>query len=252
VQWEPYRGETVVGDVRVRRGAVGRDLYAYLPPSYEQSERRFPVLYMHDGLNLFDEPLSFNGEWRVDETMEALAAEGIEAIVVGVPHGEDRVAEYVPATGGAAYVDFLADQVKPLVDASLRTDPGRETTGLAGSSLGGTISLYGFLVRNDVFSFAGVMSPAIWFDESLFGLAEETPRRDGRIWLDVGGREDVNDPTTNQRYVDDFERMASILRGKGYGDTQLRTLLVPEAIHHETAWSVRLPDALRFLLPVAG
>jgi predicted alpha/beta superfamily hydrolase len=252
VEWEPYRGETVVGDVRVLRGAVDRDLYAYLPPSYERAQQRFPVLYMHDGRNLFDEPLSFNGEWRVDETMEVLAAEGIEAIVVGVPHGDDRVAEYVPARGGAAYVDRLADTVKPVVDASLRTDPRRETTGLAGSSLGGTISLYGFLVRNDVFSFAGVISPALWFDESLFELAERTPRRAGRIWLDVGGREDLNDPTTNQRYVDDFERMASILRSKGYDGTQLRTLLVPEAIHHESAWSLRLPEVLRFLLPVAG
>ena len=252
MQWKPYGGETVVGDVRVLRGELDRDLYAYLPPSYDQTSRRFPVLYMHDGLNLFDEPLSFNGEWRVDETMEALAGDGIEAIVVGVPHVGDRLVEYVPAAGGATYIDLLAESVKPLVDSSLRTDPGREATGLAGSSLGGTISLYGFLARNDVFSFAGVMSPALWFDESLFGLAEETPRRRGRIWLDVGGREDLNDPATNQRYVDDFERMASILRGKGYDDTQLRTLLVPEAIHHETAWGVRLPDALRFLLPVAG
>jgi predicted alpha/beta superfamily hydrolase len=252
MKWGPYRGETVVGDVRVLRGALDRDLYAYLPPSYEASDRRFPVLYMHDGLNLFDVPLSFDGEWRVDETMSELAREGIEAIVVGVPHGDDRVAEYVSSARGAAYVDFLAYEVKAVVDSTLRTRPGRETTGLAGSSLGGTISLYGFLVRHDVFSFAGVMSPALWFDEPLFALAQETPRRDGRIWLDVGGREDLDDPAKAARYVDDFERMASILRAKGYDDSRLRTHLVPDAVHHESAWSVRLPDALRFLLPVAG
>jgi predicted alpha/beta superfamily hydrolase len=251
VSWEPYRGETVVGDVRVLRGELDRDLYAYLPPTYEHADRRYPVLYMHDGLNLFDEPLSFNGEWRVDETMEQLASEGIEAIVVGVPHGEDRTAEYVPSKRGGAYVEFLVDQVKPLVDSSLRTEPGREATGLAGSSLGGIISLYGFLVRNDVFSFAGVMSPAFWCDESLFTLAEETPRRDGHVWVDVGGGEDPDDAELSARYVDVYERMVSILRRKGYGDSQVRTLLVPEARHHESAWSVRLPDALRFLLPVA-
>src|SRR5919108_1111654 len=156
--------------------------------------------------------------------------------VVGDLHGEDRLVEYVPAAGGAAYVDFLVEKVKPLVDASLRTEPARESTGLAGSSLGGTISLYGFLVRNDVFSFAGVMSPALWFDESLFALAEETPRREGRVWLDVGGREDPDEPERNARYVEDFERMASPLRRKGYGEAQLRTLYVPEAPHHETAW----------------
>jgi predicted alpha/beta superfamily hydrolase len=252
VQWEPYRGRTVVGDVRVLRGELDRELYAYVPPSYDGADARFPVLYMHDGLNLFDEPLSFNGEWRVDETMEELAREGIEAIVVGVPHGGDRLAEYVPAASGAAYVDFLVGEVKPLVDASLRTQPGCEATGLAGSSLGGVISLYGFLVRDDVFSFAGVMSPAFWYDESVLALAERVPRRDGRIWLDVGGREDPDTAEKNARYVEDYERMASILRRKGYGKAQLRTLLVPDAIHHESAWAVRLPDALRFLLPVAG
>jgi predicted alpha/beta superfamily hydrolase len=252
VEWEPYHGRTVVGDVRILRGELDRDLYAYVPPAYEETDRRFPVLYMHDGLNLFDAPLSFNGEWRVDETMEALAAEGLEAIVVGIPHGADRRTEYVPAAGGAAYIRFLVDEVKPLVDASLRTEPGRETTGLAGSSLGGVISLYGFLVRDDVFSFAGVMSPALWFDESLFALAEQLPRRDGRIWLDVGGREDPDEPEQNERYVRDFERLASILRLRGYTESQLRALFVPEARHHESAWGLRLPDALRFLLPVAG
>jgi predicted alpha/beta superfamily hydrolase len=251
VTWQSYRGETVAGDVRVLQSELDRDLYAYLPPTYEHTDRRYPVLYMHDGLNLFDTPLSFNGEWRVDETMEQLASEGIEAIVVGVPHGENRTAEYVPSERGGAYVEFLVDQVKPLVDSSLRTEPERLATGLAGSSLGGIISLYGFLVRNDVFSFAGVMSPAFWCDESLFALAEDTPRRDGRIWMDVGGREHPDDPALSARYVDVYERMMSILQRRGYGDLHLRTLLVPEARHHESAWSVRLPDALRFLLPVA-
>lgn len=251
--WEPHTGATVVGDVRVLRGGhLDRDLYAYLPPSYQAGAQRYPVLYMHDGLNLFDEALSANGEWGVDETMEELAREGIEAIVVGVPHGPDRFAEYVPSERGHAYVDFLVDEVKPLVDATLRTRPGRDTTGLAGSSLGGVISLYAFLARPDVFSFAGVLSPAFWCDESLFALAEETPRRSGRIWMDVGGREHPEDPERSRTYVEVFERMTAVLRGNGYGESQLRTLLVPDARHHETAWAVRFPDAARFLLPVAG
>lgn len=252
MKWEPYRGETVVGDVRVLHGRFARDLYAYLPPSYEEGGRRYPVLYMHDGLNLFDEPLSANGEWRVDETMERLAGDGVEAIVVGVPHGPDRGAEYCPSARGGAYVDFLVDEVKPVVDLTLRTSPGRETTGLAGSSLGGVISLYAFLTRSDVFSFAGVLSPAFWYDESLFALAEEAPRSDGRIWMDVGGRELPEDPARSRTYVDVFERMTAILRENGYGDSQLRTLFVPDARHHETAWAERFPDAARFLLPVAG
>jgi hypothetical protein len=87
-------------------------------------------------------------------------------------------------------------------------------------------------------------------DETMEALAAEGI--DGRIWLDVGGREDPEEPKRNARYVEDFERIASILRRKGYGDPQLRTLYVPDAPHYETAWGVRLPDALRFLLPIAG
>ena len=234
------------------RGALDRELYAYLPRSYEDGERRYPVLYMHDGRNLFDEQTSHAGEWRVDETMEALAGEGLEAIVVGIPHGPDRVDEYVPSERGAEYIAFLVRDVKSLVDETLRTLPGRGTTGLAGSSLGGIISLYGFVTRNDVFSYAGVMSPAFWWDESLYELAETTPRREGRIWMDVGGEEHPENPQRSRAYVDGFERMSSILRGRGYEETQLRTVLEPGARHHESAWARRLPEMLRFLLPVAG
>jgi predicted alpha/beta superfamily hydrolase len=237
--------------VRVLRGALDRELYAYLPRSYGSGERRYPVLYMHDGRNLFDEETSHAGEWRVDETMEALQQEGLEAIVVGIPHGPERGAEYVPSERGSEYVALLVDDVKPLVDETLRTQTGRETTGLAGSSLGGIISLYGFLTRNDVFSYAGVMSPAFWWDESLYDLAATTPRREGRIWMDVGGDEHPENRARSKAYLDGFERMSSLLRAQGYDELQLRTVLESGAPHHETAWARRLPDMLRFLLPVS-
>src|SRR2546423_11474896 len=147
--WEPFRGATVVGDVRVLRGVANpplgnaRDLYVCLPPSHARGRRRYPVVYMQDGQNLFDEETSYAGEWRVDETMAALAADGIDAIVVGIPNaGDDRFAEYSVARGrGAEYLDFLAETVKPLVDAQFHTAPAREATGLGGSSLGALISL---------------------------------------------------------------------------------------------------------------
>jgi predicted alpha/beta superfamily hydrolase len=238
--------------VRVLRGALDRELYAYLPPRYASSERRFPVLYMHDGHNLFDEATSHAGEWRVDETMEALADEGLEAIVVGIPHGPERATEYVPSEHGGEYIEFLVHEVKPLVDETLRTLPGRETTGLAGSSLGGIISLYGFLTRNDVFSYAGVMSPAFWWDESLYEVAARIPRRDGRIWMDVGGDEHPENPERSKAYLEAFARMSTILRARGYDKSRLHTIVEPGARHHENAWARRLPDMLRFLLPVAG
>jgi len=131
---------TVVGDLKVLAGIESpqlenhRDLLVYLPPSHETGNGRFPVIYLHDGQNLFDEQTSFAGEWQVDETMEGLSRKGIEAIVVGIPNsGEERLDEYSPfvdpARGGGRgelYLSFIIETVKPLVDASFRTLTGRD------------------------------------------------------------------------------------------------------------------------------
>lgn len=244
MEWEPYEGTTVVGDVRLLRGE--RDLYVYVPPSHG-SGRRFPVLVMQDGLNLFDEPISHAGEWRVDETLEALAAEGLEAIVVGVPHGPDRRREYAGA-GSEAYLRYLVETVLPLVRGAFDTDGRREATGLAGSSLGGVISLHGLYAHPQTFGFAGVFSPAFFIDGNrMFELVEQTSPPPARIYIDVGDDES-DDPGTRRKYVQGFERMTALLRERGYSDSDLRTVLDAGGIHNESAWSRRLPDALRFLL----
>ncbi len=255
MSWQPLpaaeRG-TVVGDVRVLRAVASpqlgdrRDLYAYLPPAHGDG-RRFGVLYMHDGLNLFDEATSNSGEWQVDETMETLAGEGIEAIVVGVPHGPDRRHEYA-GEGAAAYLSFLADTVRPLVEESFDVDARRDARGIAGSSLGGVVSLHGLFAHPDVFGLAGVFSPAFWWnDDRLFDLVERTPAPPARIYLDVGDDEDP-DESTRAAYVDGFERMTELLRSKGYDEASLVTLLDRGGTHHESVWARRLPTALRFLL----
>jgi len=250
--WEPYRGDTVVGDVRVRRRVEApqlgarRDLYLYVPPSHG-SGRRFPVVYMHDGNNLFDEGLSHAGEWRVDETMEELAREGIEAIVVGVPNSVERGREYA-GDRSEAYLSFLADTVRPLVAASFDVDERPEVTGIAGSSLGGVISLHGVLARPDAFGRAGVFSPAFWWDGGrMFDLVESEPPSRARVYMDVGGRES-DDEAIRRNYVEGFERMTRLLRDAGLGDDRLLAVLDEEAVHHESAWARRLPDAFRFLL----
>lgn len=252
--WEPLppeEGRTVVGDVRVLRDVESpqlgdrRDLYAYLPPAHGDG-RRFPILYMHDGLNLFDETTSNSGEWRVDETMEELAGEGIEAIVVGVPHGPDRGYEYA-GEGAEGYLSFLVETVRPRVEESFDVDARREARGIAGSSLGGVISLHGLFVHPDVFGLAGVFSPAFWWnDDRLFDVVERTPPPPARIYMDVGGDEDP-DEVTRASYVDGLERMTALLRSKGYDGTSLRTLLDHDGTHHESVWACRFPEALRFL-----
>jgi predicted alpha/beta superfamily hydrolase len=215
------------------------------------------VLYMHDGQNIFDAAGSYSGEWQVDETMEALSAEGIEAIVVGIANsGSGRAVDYsahrhtLYGGGGAdAYVDFMAQKIKPLIDGSFRALPDRAHTGLMGSSMGGSVSLYALLTRPDIFGFAGVMSPAFWWSEgTIFSFVEALPFVGGRIYMDVGDNESPEVPGRREEYLNDAIRMEALLREKGYTPDNLYFKVDAGGVHHESAWARRLPDALRFLL----
>ncbi|MBT8212406.1 MAG: alpha/beta hydrolase [Acidimicrobiia bacterium] len=262
--WHPYPAtdeSTVVGTVLqsdpVPHEGLGRApvLTLHLPQSHIERDRRYPVLYMHDGQNLFDEVPSYSGEWQVDETLTALAAEGLELIVVGITNGpgEARAHEYTlfpsPELGGGnarVYLDFLVNTVKPLVDVSFLTEPGPSTTGIMGSSLGGLVSLYGFFEHPDVFGRAGAMSPAFhWDDGQTLDYLRDQPSRSGRIYMDVGTIEDPEDPELTRRYHDDF-LVARDTLAPTYED-RLMTVIDEGAIHHESAWARRLPDALRHL-----
>jgi predicted alpha/beta superfamily hydrolase len=264
--WHDYPAgpkHTVVGTVKVSPPLYGpaqgvrRQMLVYLPPSYDKTDKRYPVLYMHDGQNIFDASTSYSGEWQVDETMEALSGEGIEAIVAGIANsGSGRAVDYsahvhsVYGGGGAdAYIDFLVREVKSLVDGAFRTLPDREHTGLMGSSMGGSVSLYALLTRPDIFGFAGVMSPAFWWSEgTIFKLVEASPFVGGRIYMDVGDNETPDVPGLREAYLNDAERMYSLLLAKGYTPDDLYFVIEPGGTHHETAWARRLPGALRFLL----
>lgn len=259
--WRPYvpDPDSTVTGILMQSGplpapALGRDieLTAWLPQHHVDD--RFAVLYMHDGDNLFDEPRSHTGEWGADETMTKLADEGIHAIVVGVANaGEARDSEYMPWANnhygasplGVEYVDWLVGTCKPFVDATLQTRPGKETTAIMGSSLGGLISLYAFHAHPDVFSRVGSMSSASWMTDEFWPFLTQHPRGDGKVYLDVGTNEIDGDPAQNAEYEKEFEALASF-----YAEFGERLLAVREegAIHLESAWRRRLPDALRFLL----
>lgn len=241
-----------------------RDLFVHLPSTYHLHTRQYPVIYMHDGQNLFDQALSYTGEWQVDETMELLSHEGYEAIIVGVSNtGPKRTDEYSPfadAGGdggqGAAYVDFIADTVKPLIDRSFRTLPDRMHTGVIGSSMGGLISIFAFFHRPEIFGLMGAMSPSFWFAyEAVFPFVQRQPFIPGKLYLDAGTEEGPKPPRTlKQRRVGrcarHVELMATILMKKGYQfGSDLWVVEEQGGIHHESAWARRLPDALRFLLP---
>jgi predicted alpha/beta superfamily hydrolase len=241
-----------------------RDILVWLPTSYEDDSRRYPVIYMHDGQNLFDQATSFAEEWGVDETMQLLGAEGIEAIIVGIPNmGPQRLAEYSPFRDvfhgqgkGERYLSFLVDTVKPLIDRDFHTLPTATHTGIMGSSMGGLISLYGFFHHPEVFGFAGVMSPSFWFaDRAIYDYVRRAPFVPGRVYLDVGTREyggsfsEREARRRSRRYYASVRRMKRILVKKGYRPvTDLMSVEERWAAHDERAWARRLPDALRFLL----
>jgi predicted alpha/beta superfamily hydrolase len=249
-------------------GIPAREVVVYLPPSLAASMaagggspdgRRYPVLYFHDGQNVFDAKTSFLGiEWSADETLETLATEGIEAIAVAVPnHGDARMDEYNPWRSeidwrgrahrmggkGDAYLEWLVGAVKPLIDRSFPTRAEREATGIIGSSMGGLISLYALFAQRAVFGLAGALSPSVtWSDYAIVRLIEEAPLPQSRIHLDMGWRE-------WRGMTRDARRVRDALLARGFVlDRDLHYVEERNARHNEGAWARRLPDALRFLL----
>jgi predicted alpha/beta superfamily hydrolase len=274
--WQPYRPpgdgpSTFMGDLRVLRGLPGppggpdRDILVHLPAGTETSGRRYPVLYLHDGQNLFDPLTSYAGSWEVGETLAALAQEGLELVVVGIPNaGPGRYAEYTPyrgrgrwATGGRgrAYMRWLVETVKPAVDGAWPTRPEREATGIMGSSLGGLISLWAAVAEAATFGLIGSMSTAVTPGQgAIIGRLSRLPVVPIRAYLDTGGHEasDAPSPALERRWSAASVREAGRLRdalvvaGMREGDT-LRLVVEPQATHREVHWARRLPDALRFL-----
>lgn len=240
-----------------------RDVLVYLPPGYWRfSSRRYPVLYLHDGQNVFDAATSFAGvEWGVDETAQRLIHRKLiePLIIVAVANiGEERVHEYAPTPGviepkdhprrrsrGLAHIygQFLIEELKPFIDNKYRTNPDPEFTGLGGSSLGGLATLAIGIFYSEVFTRLIVMSPSIWWDDyaifRLVGILGEKPPL--KIWLDTG---------TDEPGWELARFLSDCLIDKGWRpDVDLKYLEVKGASHSEAAWGARVEPALRFLFP---
>ncbi|HKD85062.1 MAG TPA: alpha/beta hydrolase-fold protein [Terriglobales bacterium] len=234
------------------------DFIVYLPPMYdEQPDRRFPVLYMQDGQNLFDPETSFvkGNCWRMGETADALTVAGeIEPlIIVGIYNtGKHRIDEYTPVEdkrlgGGQAdtYGQMLVEELKPFVDHSYRTLPGEANCGLGGSSLGGLVTLYLGLRYTWLFSKLAVMSPSVWWrNRAILKTVSKIPRKPNlNIWLDIGTKE-------GDRALPDARALNVALVKKGWVEGKdLRYLEVEGAGHNETAWAARVGPMLKFLFP---
>lgn len=234
-----------------------RRVWIYLPPDYASSDKRYPVLYMHDGQNVFDAATSYAGEWGVDEALDSLHAAGDPgAIVVAVDNGQQqRVNEYSPWTHpehgggqGDAYADWMANTLKPYVDGHYRTRPGPESTGIMGSSMGGLISLTTALRHPSVFGRVGVLSPSLWFSDSVFVAARagvaSGPRP--RMYFVSGGREG---PATEPGIVVvSQQRMIGTLAAAGWTvGTDVIGTGPDEGEHREWFWRREFPAAYRWL-----
>ena len=250
----------VTGTLRVHRmpereGVPARDLTVWLPPGYDASPaRRYPVLYMFDGQNVFDPATSsFGTDWAADEAADSLIRAGaIEPlIIVGMASTAQRNAEYLPGPRATAHMQQVIDEFKPFIDATYRTRPGRESTWIGGSSAGGIAAFMYVWERPDVFSRALAVSPAfqapagsgLALDYVATVRAAAQAPRDVRVYIDIGdvGLEDQLRPGV--------DRMLEALRAKGYRDeVELRFVPAPGAEHNELAWRRRLPAARVWLL----
>jgi predicted alpha/beta superfamily hydrolase len=237
-----------------------RRVWIYLPPGYATSHRRYTVLYLQDGQNLFDAGTSFAGEWGVDETLDSLRAAGDPGIiVVGIDHGDGRrLTEYDPWKNadprlgggeGDAYVDFLVQTLKPYIDGHYRTRRDAASTGIGGSSAGALIALVATLRHPDVFGRAMLFSTASWLAGApLYALARSASshRPAPRLYFLSGAFETPSgEPARDQR------RMVDTLLAGGYPRSAIRSLVRADGKHAEWFWRREFAAACQWLFPAA-
>ncbi len=235
----------------------GRRLTVFLPPSYALSQKRYPAVYLHDGATLMMNTLNY---------MYRLFREGLlaELIVIGIstssrnddytPWPESAATEGRPAFGGrgSAYLDEIADGIKPYIDSVLRTAPEPDNTGLIGYSLGGLVTLLAAYRRPDAFGRFGMLSPSIWY-EGMLGYTEANPLPDRgqRLYFSVGNREGVYKQNLQRHAVPSTLQLYRNLRGQLADEQRLRLSIADGAAHDLASMSAQFPEALQWLYGAA-
>ena len=229
-----------------------RQVRLYLPPNYATSDKHYPVLYMHDGQNLFDDATSESGEWGIDESLNLLArTRGLELIVVGIDNGgEKRMNELTPwmnkrfgEAEGKGYMAFITEVVKPYIDTNFRTKAQREFTAIMGSSMGGLISHYAIHAYPEMFSKAGIFSPAYWYSQDVFAYTKDNRApSDARLYILSGSEE-------GDGMVADINKMQRQLKAQGYPRENTLFKTVQGGQHSEAFWRQEFPEAIQWLFP---
>lgn len=235
--------------VKLMDSVFFRRIWVYLPPSYASTGKKYPVLYMHDGQNLFDTYTSGYGEWGVDEVLDSLIAKGApECIVIGVDNaGAERMREYNPYDSkfgeakGKQYVDFLANTLKPYVDKNYRTQPDVKHTSIAGSSMGGLISMYAIAMYPKIYGKAGIFSPAFWIGKKI----EEDVKtalptlKTSKIYLVAGTLE-------GDEMISDMKSVYQLLNPTGK-NKNIKVVEKADGQHKEWFWHREFTDFYRFI-----
>lgn len=228
-----------------------RNIWIYLPPSYDGSSQRFPVIYMHDGQNLFDDALAFSGEWEVDETLNRLSNEKkLNLIVVGIENGgAERINEYTPWTlpaypaepMGEAYIESIATTLKPFVDEQYRTLADNQNTVIMGSSLGGLISYYAALKNPLVFGKSAVFSPSFELAPSSYDFAKNHSNiKNSRMYVMAGDLE-------SEKMVNRIQEMSNLMTAEGFPVSNIHLNVVKGGEHNETLWKNQFEAAILWL-----
>ncbi len=229
---------------------ISHKIWVYLPPNYTENSKKYPVIYMHDGQNLFDNATSYIGEWEVDETLNELFNKtGKGFIVVGIENGgEERINEYTSWSHekygggkGEIYIDFLVNTLKPYIDATYRTKPQQKHTGLIGSSLGGLISYYGGLKYPKTFGKIGALSTSFWFSDKVEGFTRAYGNtKKVKLFLLVGEKE-------GEEMVLGTENTEKLLLETGFIQKNLKSKIAPEGNHNEAFWKSEFLEVVTWL-----
>jgi alpha-glucosidase len=239
--------EDSLGVENLNGKTIWRKIWVYTPPDYVASNKQYPVLYMHDGQNLFDKETSYAGEWGVDEVLNKLYKEkGVGFICIGIENtGVERINEYSPwanekygGGNGDRYIDMIIEKLKPMIDQKYRTKTHADATAIIGSSIGGLISYYAGLKHPDVFGKIGVLSPSFWFSEAVVPFTKEHAQANVDLYFVLGDQEGM---------TDDFNKISELVLLSGFKKDRFVKKLVPGGKHNEAFWNSQFEEMISWL-----
>ncbi|WP_299225970.1 alpha/beta hydrolase-fold protein [uncultured Psychroserpens sp.] len=226
-------------------------IWVYLPKSYSISKKNYPVIYMFDAQNLFDDETSYIGEWKIDEYLDTLKTK--EAIIIGIEHGnEKRFEELTPyknekySSGkGDDFLNFIMHTLKPHVDTIYRTKADASHTSVIGASLGGLMAFYATLKYPEVFGSSGVFSASFWINPEIYDAIQSNTtlsNDDSKFFFLIGSEE-------GDEMVHGQEQIIQLLKEKGINEERIKNKVVPGGTHNETLWSTNFPEVFNWLIP---